>query len=198
MTASDHMRYFQINTLGDDIDKSLAFADCGIENYSGEGRLYRGERAGSEYPPDARIYLQIESPGLKLRSLLGNTACYLIINTELKTILETLDLGQVEILPFTLYDHRKRPLSKDYWIVNPLGTFDCVNRAASEIEFWDEDPTKIVGVDKLVFDAKKLEGAPDLFRVPESPYEYFCSQRVPMAWQHKGFTNLFMDEIEVV
>lgn len=192
------MRYFEINTLGDDQDRSLAFADRGVEDCPDAGRMAAGDPIGAKYPADPRIYLQIESPGLKLPSLLGNTAGYLIVSTPMKTILEAFDLGRVELLPFALYDHRKRLFSKDYWIVNPVGTVDCVSRDASEIEYLPEDPERIVTVTRFVLDSKRLQAAPDLFRVPEDPYHYFVSERIPAAWHGKGFTNLYLEEIEVV
>ena len=191
------MRYFEINTLGDDQDRSLAFADRGVEGCPDASRMAAGEAIGTDYPVDARIYLQIESPGLKLPSVLGNTAGYLIVSAPMKAILERFDLRRVELLPFSLYNHRKRLFSKDYWIVNPLGTVDCVHRGASEIEYLPEEPDQIVGVDRFVFDATKLAAAPDLFRVPEDPYRYFVSERIPAAWHGQGFTNLYLVEIEV-
>jgi len=84
---------------------------------------------------------------------------------------------EFEILPFTLYDHKKRVLTKDYWIVNPIGTFGCLNKEASEIKYVDKDDAKseVVSIRKFVFDPKKLKNAPDLFRVPERVRDYFIS-----------------------
>src|SRR5207302_1272588 len=107
-------------------------------------------------------------PGIKLASLLGNTQSYLIVNTEVKNVIvEHCTLSELEVLPFTLYNHKKRIHSSDYWIVNPIGYLDCVNRAASNIRYLSTDPTKIVAVRKFVLDTKRLENAPDLFRVVE-------------------------------
>lgn len=191
------MRYFEINTLGNDQDRVLAFLDRGVEDCPDSGRLAAGEAVGADYPADARIYLQPESPGLKLSSLLGNTVGYLVIDTPMKTILEKLDLRRTELLPFSLYDHRKRLRSKEYWIVNPVGTVDVVDRRASDIELLPDDPSQIVVVNRFVFDAKKLAHAPDLFRVPEEPQHYFVSERVPASWHGQGFTNLYLEEIDV-
>lgn len=191
------MRYFEINTLGNDQDRALAFLDRGVEDCPDPGRLAAGEPMGPDYPAGARITLQLESPGLELPSLLGNAVGYLVLNTAMKAILERFTLGPIELLPFALHDHRRRLMSRDYWIVNPLGTVDCVDREASDIELFPEDPTQIVAVNRFAFSAAKLAGAPDLFRVPEDPYHYFVSERIPEAWHGQGFTNLYLEEIEV-
>jgi hypothetical protein len=104
------------------------------------------------------------------------------------------DECEIEILPFTLFNHRQRVHSKDYWIINPLGTFDCVNKDASDIEYLDDE---VVGVDKYVFESQKLKNAPELFRVPEDPTEYFISETLAKAFQKKKFTNIFLSEIEI-
>lgn len=192
------MRYFEINTLGNDQDRTLAFADEGVRDLRDDGRLAAGEAVGSDFPAAARIELQLESPGLRLSSVLGNTAGYLIVSTAMKEILERFDLRSVELFPFSLFDHRRRLLSKDYWIVNPLGVFDCVDRPGSDIEYLEGDPTQIVAVNRLAFSSSKVAGAPDLFRVPESPYQYFVSERVAAAWHGHGVTNLLLVEIDLV
>ena len=191
------MRYFEINTLGNDQDKSLAFVDEGIRDLPDDGRLAAGEAVGADFPADARIYLQLESPGLKLPSILGNTAGYLIVAAPVKQVLERFDLRSCELFPFSLFDHKQRCFSRDYWVVNPLGAVDCLDRSGSDIEYLEGDPSQIVAVDRFVLASKKLTGAPDLFRVPESPYHYFVSERVAAAWHGQGFTNLYLIEIDV-
>jgi hypothetical protein len=191
------VRYFQINLLGDDQDRTLAFVDKEVADLKNKYRMAGGEPAGAEYPPDARIYLQPESPGIKLPSLLGSQTGYLIMNAGMKTAMEAFDLGNVELLPFTLYDHKKRVLSKDYWIVNPIGSLDRLNRSASVIKLLDNDPNQIIAVKKFVLDAKKVAQGPDLFRVPEARFQYFVSERIAAAWQAGKFTNVYLDEVDV-
>jgi hypothetical protein len=196
------MRYFKLNILGNNGDKSLALitksiVDVGLYSYC----MAEGKRVGDQYPKDARIYLQPEKPGKGLSSFIGNTKSYFIVNSEMKeVIIETckgLD-NPIEVLPFTLYDHEKQVLSKDYWIINPVGTFDCLDRKSSDIKYMDGDPQReIVSIKKFVFDPQKLENAPDLFRVPEDPTEYFLSERLVKLFQDKKFTNIFIGEIEV-
>lgn len=192
------MRYFTIETLGDDQDSKLAFInnppeDVGLYDYC----MARGERIGDRYPAQARIYLDRKSPGIKLLSLLGNTQNYLIVSSEMKNvILECCSQADIEMLAFTLYNHKKRIHSTDYWIVNPIGSLDCVNRRASDIIYLSSDPTKVVAVRKFVLDPKRLENASNMFRVPEDRAKYFISERIAKAWQERKFTNIFLTEVD--
>src|SRR5262249_39287478 len=137
-----------------------------------------------------------KSPGIKLSSLLGNTISYLIVHASMKDVIVANQPGELELLPFTLYNHKKRVHSKDYWIVNPIGTIDCVNKEASEITYGGDGNKQVVGVDKWVLDPKKLEGTPALFRVPENAEEYFIDSRLGKAFQQNKFSNVLLIEVE--
>src|ERR1700691_4615295 len=192
------MRYFIIETLGDDQDPKLAFIDTPPEDLGlYEYCIARGERIGDRYPAESRIYLKKKSPGIKLSPLLGTTRRYLVVNTAMKNVtLEHCAQCDIETLPFVLYNHKRRVHSTDYWIINPIGYVDCVNRAASDIRYLSSDPTKVVAVRKFVLDPKRLENGPDIFRVPEDRGKYFISQATGKGWQEDNFSNVFLIEVE--
>jgi len=189
------MRYFRLHLLGNTDDDSLAFvreapAGLGLYRYC----MRRGERIGNRYPRDAKVYLDKRSPGIKLGSVLGNTLSYFMVNTAMKDVIVATCSCEIEQLPFTLYNHKRRIHSKDYWILNPIGTFDCVNREASDIRYLDASKKDIVGVRKLVFDTNKMADAPDLFRVPEEPAVLFMSERLATALKPLRPTNIIFTE----
>jgi Immunity protein family (Imm11) len=187
--------YYQINTLGDEQDRELVFISREPEDLNGYGfRLAEGDATGDVYPPDARIYLDRYDPGLKLTALLGNSIGFLIVSTACKEVIARHDTG-AELRPVAIYNQRGRLHSRDYWIVNPLRFVGCVNRAASAIQYSADDPEDIVGIDELVFDPRKLEGAPDLFRIPEQRMGYFASARLLQALLEVRPDNLYVDEI---
>ncbi len=186
------MRYFRLWPRGNDRDKALAFvreppSGLGLYDYC----MNEGERIGERYPRDARVYLDPKTPGIKLESVLGNLLSYLMVNTQTKDLILGICTCEIEALPFTLYNHKKRVHSKDYWILNPIGTFDCVNRAASKITMEGE---QVVGVESLAFDAKKMADVPDLFRVPEKPEWFFISERLAKAIKDAALTNVILKE----
>lgn len=192
------MRYFQLLTLGDLKDKSLAFIDTppagiGIFDY----RISEGHPIGDRYPENARIYLQRKHPGIRLPSLLGNTLCFLIVHAAVKDVMLEHAKTLIETLPFTLYNHKKRVHSRDYWIVNPLAVVDCVNKEHSDLTYFPEDLTQVVAVRKLVFDADRLTGQPALFRVPEARTRYFINHDLARDLIDRAFTNLVASEVEV-
>ena len=186
------MNHFVINTFPS-ADRSLCFLNYppdGTANYS--HRMAMGHAMGDKYPHNAKLYLDKKSPGTRLASLLGNTGSYLVVERALKDVFEATKVP-MECLPFTLYDHKKKVLTRDYFIINPLGTFDCVDRKKSKIEFDGDD---VVSIDKLVLDPKKMKNAPDIFRIPEEPQEYFVSQGLARKLQALKPTNFFLKDVD--
>ncbi|WNG36792.1 hypothetical protein F0U61_26300 [Archangium violaceum] len=191
------MRYFELDTLGDEQNKELVFIDHEPEGLDGFGfRLAEGEPTDDIYPADARIYLDPYSPGLKLTTLLGNSIGYLIVHTAfVERLRRNHDLTSIEFRPVSIYNQRRRLHSKDYWIVNPLRLVGCLDQKASRIQYASSDPKQIAGIDEFVFDSKRLEGAPDMFRIPEQRMSYFISERIVRDIQGQGFDNIFLREI---
>jgi len=190
------MRYFQLWEMGSETNKALAFVRdppsglCLRDYY-----MRTGERIGEHYPKDAKVNLDPRRKGIKLESVLGNILSYLMVNTQAKALILSICSNEIETLPFTLYNHKKRVHSNDYWILNPIGTFDCVNREASEIIIEDDE---IIGVESVTFDSRKMKAAPDLFRVPEKPEWYFVSETLARAFKNAKLTNIiFKAEISL-
>jgi hypothetical protein len=154
--------------------------------------MAEGIAASDRYPPDAHILLE-KGSGVKLPDLLGNTDSFLVVSKRAKEVIERMKVGPVEYLPLAVHDPTDRPLSRDYFIVNPLGSLDCLDLEASEIEWFEGD---VVGIDRYVLDPAKVADAPDLFRIQEEPHEYVMSERLVGALQEIGATNIYLYELE--
>jgi hypothetical protein len=135
------------------------------------------------------------SPGIKLPSLIGNTNDFLIVKRELKMVFEESGVA-LECLPFTLFDHKKREASRDYFIINPLGTFDCLDLQKSVVVYSKQKPGAIVSVRTPRLDPRKVASAPDFFRIQEVPYAYVISARLAAQIQALQPTNFYVTRLE--
>ncbi len=195
------MKYFFIDTLGIS-GEGWCFLDTipvglGLSGYMPA----KGQRVGNDYPEDAKTYMSDEYTGIRLASLIGNTRSYLILATAVKEIIAAQCVGlDIEYLPFTLYNHKKREHSKDYWIVNPIGTRDCLNLELSEIKYFNKPGDAyhgaVISVRKHVLDPAKLKDAPALFRIKEGPREYVINETLANIFRERSFTNMRLTEIE--
>jgi hypothetical protein len=190
------MRFFNLSALGDPDDESLCFLDNFVDGLEPQSwRVGEGTRFGREYPKDAKVFMNRENPGIKLPPLVGNSLNMIVGSRDFKEALEKHCKNEIEYLPFTLYDHRKRIHSRDYFIINPIGTFDCLDMKESIIE-WDEDePGQIIGIDKRVLDRKKMKDAPQFFRIDKDPSSYVVGLELAREFKARNFTNIFWAEL---
>lgn len=195
------MKFFNIETLGDPNDETLCMLHCFVDGLGRDDwKVMKGKRLGADYPPDAKIFMTRESRGVKLSDYLGNTQNMLVVSSRFKAAIEKHCQGvDIEYLPFTLYDHRKRVHSRDYFIINPIGSFDCLDEAASGVKYGPEGG--VVDIEELIFDRNKARDAPQLFRVKQRPTEYVIGYELGREMFNLKLTNIiwaklrFSDEL---
>ncbi|RYZ16475.1 MAG: hypothetical protein EOO70_04360 [Myxococcaceae bacterium] len=191
------MRYFQISTIGSLHDPEIALLNGTPEGMSLRAYcMSEGDPAHRFYPKEAKVSLRHDHPGIKLSSLLGNTSSYLIVHADVKEVIaaHAQDI-EVEYLPFDLYDHRKRLYSRDYFIINPIGTVDCLDATASGVKIGPEG--SVIHVARFVLDPKKFDHLPALFRPKEEPAVYLVTEALAEALKAKGFTNILLEPVSI-
>jgi hypothetical protein len=188
------MNYYLLNTmpLEDDDLCFLALPPVGIELV--DYKIAKGMPIAAEYPPDVRMYMDDEHPGVKMPDLIGNSRGLFIVTARVKEEIACINQAPTEYLPVSIYNHKRRRANGSYFFVNPLGTLDCLDLQRSEIE--RDDDGKIISVETFVLDPKKVENAPDLFRVKENPYRYVLSEKLARALAEMDPSNFYLDELE--
>jgi len=138
----------------------------------------RGDRAAHLYPADVRLRMSKEFGGTELADIVANTEGLLLVHMRVKRIIERVNRGKIELIPVPIHDHDDRLASKDYFVVNPLGTHDVLDLRKSQIEWGNKKTRDVIHVEKMVLAPAKLEKAPDLFRPKESPESYIISKNI--------------------
>lgn len=190
-------KYFQWNLIPRDNPDYCVVHErpdgMGAEDY----RLGQGEPTTGVYPEDARIYMSDEESGIELPSFIGNTSSMLLTDHALKdAIAAVCGAKGFEYLPVSIYNHKKRCASDDYFIVNPLGSFDCLDQAKSVVKYLDG---QVVNVKKIVIDAKKSEKLPPLFRLQQRPQVYIATDALVRKLVNTSPrpTNVFFTELPI-
>jgi len=192
---SDLLKYYRINTK-----PRVDMSNCFLRNTPEETRAYTykmswGEPVTGRYPENAIVYMDERNPGTKLPDLIGTVRSYLIVSKKFKDVIEGLCKKiEIEYLPLSIYDHKKKLASDNYFIINPIGTIDVMNRDKADILYQGDD---VVSIKKFIFDPEKLKDEPHLFRVKEDPAYYFISQELALELKKASISNLFTFEVEV-
>jgi hypothetical protein len=192
------MRYFRIKLLGDEYDGERVFVDqrpLGLDGW--DFCMAQGERIGDKYPPDAKVFLNDRYPGIKLTDFVSNSVCYLIVSQRMMEIVRANANVDIEYLPLAIFNHRKRPHASDYWIVNPIGTTDCLDRERSVL-LRGEETGEITFVEQYAFRAEPLRASPpSILRVKETPWEYFVDEATARAFHGQRLSNILIDIVPV-
>ena len=150
-------------------------------------RMARGFRMGDEYPSDARVRMARKYPGFQTPSIIGNTNSFLIVDRQVKGIIEACCENEIEWLPLSIYDHRDSLASADHFIANPIGSVDCLDLGASTVVYSGQD---IARVNDHVIDAERAKEGGHLFRIKDDPRRYVISDVLAERLQELGATNL--------
>lgn len=190
-------KFYRLQNLGSLSDPDLCRIDAAPRGMGLHWfRPALGDRATPYYPSDARIQFSEDQPGIQLSSLLGNSNNYLIVSTAFKELIEAhCQDVEIEYLPFDLYDHRGRLYSREYFIINPIGTYDCLDEARSGIEYGPQG--SVIAVKHPQLHPDKVAGAPALFRPREKPTVYIIDDVLAAAIRERGFTNVLLGELKM-
>lgn len=191
------MKYYFIETLGDLDEPDLCILDKKPDDIGVKySCMVFGRRIADVFPSPAVIRMSPDREGLKLSSLLGNTSSFLIVDNLVKDVIKANSTDEIEYLAFNLLDHKGRVHSSDYFIINPIGSRDCLNHELSDIEYFEGDTKEVVDVHRFVLDPEKLSDQPVLFRIKEEPSEYVIGENLLQLFKDNGFTNIVVKEIE--
>lgn len=191
------MPFYRFDTLGDPNDERLCFLGDVVKGIEADDyRFRKGKPVAQIYPKNAKLFMSKEYPGVRLTSHLGNMKGMIVASKELRQAIEKHCSGaDIEYLPFTLIDHKRRAYSTDYCIVNPIGGFDCVDTKASKITY--NTSGKVSFVDELVLDPRKVARAPQLFRVDIYPSLYVMGSALVDELRSAKLTNVVLTEVAV-
>lgn len=191
------MRFFAIDPLGNiNDDRTLAVAEGPPADLESPESPAFGDAVSSDWPADAKIYMSPEFKGVRVSSFISNPVLYLMVTSETKDIIERhCQSIEVEFLPFSLYNQKRRLQTRDCWIVNPLGEFDCLNRSKSELVLSKKGT--IINIKRAVLDTNKIEAAPQLFRIKGRASVYVLGEKLVDDLRRHKCTNLALTELEI-
>lgn len=197
MSDRNRPRFFKLDLLGEDDDDVFVIDGFveGIEHQSWRPPL--GERLAPVMPENACIRRSEKYGGVQTTSLIATTCSTLFVSKLLKDVIERhCDPQHMEYLPMCLLDLDGRIVSSDYFIVNPIGAFDCLDFDASEVFWDDENPNQILDVEDHVLDRRKMKDAPQLFRVEKDPHTYVIGLELIREMKARDFSNVVVEALE--
>jgi hypothetical protein len=161
------MRYFP--WVEDDEDDSFAWVTqdsdflmhC-MDSYL----LHEGVSVKSWFPTDS-VFQLADDYGVKLTDSIPNTLHLLIVSEKLKGVLEEKSGAEIEFLPVHLRNQKGRLVPQPYFIANPLGSVECVDRERSKFRTSAIRPDQVFHFYRLALDPTRILPDAKLFRLKE-------------------------------
>ena len=95
----------------------------------------------------------------------------------------------VECLPITIVDHKRRAVASPYFIVNPLGLQDALDRDRSKPTWSTISPDVIDGVRRLIVDESRVGSNAQMFRLAHYLRPVLVRRALAEAIDAAGFTG---------
>lgn len=158
-------------------------------------RFSMGQRVGDDCPRGFGFYMDEGNPGFKLPSLIGNTLLLMMVHRDLKEVICSVNEGEIEYQSFVLYDHKKKVASRDYFIVNPLGSLGVLDEDRTDIKVYPKNKFRLRS--KPVLARAKLEEIPDIFRLREDVFMIVISSVLVDALRPIKPTNMLLSKLAI-
>jgi len=167
-----------------------------LEKVNDAYELKRGVSRAKDFPEDARFRMDSSHPKeVKLPDNVMNTDRLLVVSPKLKQFVEEKNPTATEYLPVTIYNHKKRVATKDYFIINPHKVVDCIDQAKSEL-VWNKIDTQLVSrCKKLVLDEKQIDPNLLLFRPKYLPLIVLTRSDLAEAIIGEGFKGAYFFKV---
>ncbi len=167
-----------------------------IEDFADDYELMRGHAVAPDWPNDVCFRMSPDfKKRIKLSDNLVNSNKFLVASKPLQDFLLAEEVPDVEYLPLTIFNHKKKAEAAPYAIVNPIGTHDCVDLAASDVVMNTINSDYISVVKKLAIDPSKIGSTARLFRAKGLGTVIFFKRELADKVKAAGFTGIEFVEI---
>lgn len=147
----------------------------GLEGFDDDFEINQGISHASDFPAGAYFPMDPDYPNdTLLADQLCNTNSFTLVSARVRELLVGKKLRDLELLEARVQDHKTRDVGAPFFIVHPLGTVTCLNRAACNIT--KEDEFRIKKLERVVIEPKQVPADRLIFRI-ENLARYICVRR---------------------
>ncbi len=83
--------------------------------------------------------MDVNEGGIVLSDFIGNSELSIIVSKEVKVIIEKVCGDSCEYQPLSIKNRKGGIASSEYFYINPIGTYDFLNKKESIIEYNDRN-----------------------------------------------------------
>jgi hypothetical protein len=160
-----------------------------------EWKLVKGVPRADDFPVDVTHTVDPEYPhDMTLDDVLFSPALLFLVSPAVRNFLVERALKQVEFLPITILNHKKKPAAA-YYILHPTGPVDCLDDVASGAKPDPIAPSKIHEIQRIVLRPEALDPERQMFRIERLYRHIIVKKSLAQAMDAAGFTGMSWTEL---
>jgi hypothetical protein len=132
-------------------------------------RAARGLAMIGQCPEDLELRMADEAPGIQIADTIDNALGWLLVSAALRDLLLAESTRPIEMLRFSLVDHKGRVARDDCAIANPLDTVDCIDLGRSVGVEHPMRPGEWMGVQRLAVRTDAIPADANVLRLATRP-----------------------------
>lgn len=166
------------------------------EGIDRDWELLKGVPRAAGFPPDAVFRMSDRhKQSIGLPDNVMNLAGLVVVHKRLQHFLEEKALKNVEYLPVTILNHKRRVASRDHVIVHAVTPQDCLDVPRSGVTYNAILPADISSVDQLTLDPGRIDPAVRLFRIRHFGYPLIVDRVLAEEIAAASFTGTAFIEL---
>lgn len=149
-----------------------------------------GERVGSDHVDGQEFRMAKEVKGIQVPDVIDNALGYLMVGERMRDLLKAHATAEIEFLRFKLLNHKGRVASDRCYIINVLGTVDCVDLDRTEGTPHAILEGQLGRITRLFLDEKRIPKELNLFRISSRPRVLIIRDDLKKAVEKEGITGV--------
>ncbi len=159
-----------------------------ISDHESNLRIRAGLSVADTVASDCSIHCDPSEPDRTIFvNHLENIGCHVIVSERLKDFLVSQALPNVEYLRLKVYNHKDRPISQSYYIVNPINPIDCLDLDTCVVTWKTERQIRPKRMEAFETDPIKCAALPALFRAQTLSKYLLIHRDLAAAMDAEGF-----------
>ena len=171
---------------------------CVVENPDGFAKqflLMKGVPLLGQWPENVVCQMSAQYPkDIQLADNLFGSDYPLVSGRLKERIVAANDGSQIEFLPVTILNHKERVASKDYYLLNPVGSLDCIDIEKSGV-VWNAINNKVISAfAQLVLREDTIPPGVAVFRPTYRTMTILARRSLTDQLSVDGFSGLYFTE----
>lgn len=165
--------------------------------YDDDWEFYEGIPMAAGFPPGVSLRMSDDHKrNVRLTDNIMNLGTLIVASERLTALLQAKALKNVEFLPVTIINHKRRVASRDYSIVHPVMSQDCLDLQKSGCTYSNISPGDIISVDRLVLDAARIDPNVAMFRIKDFGFPVVLRRELAEEIQAARLTSTQFRELD--